>query len=64
MQKNVLALKPRSSLQGGNKRSHTSLTKLAEEFVDDKVDEVTSQFPQLTLVSHKKMYYPYSDPTI
>jgi hypothetical protein len=31
---------------------------------DDEVDEVMSQFPQLTLVSHKKMYYPSLAPTI
>jgi hypothetical protein len=38
--------------------------KLAEEFVDDKVDIDTSRFPQLTLVTHEKMYYPPSAPTI
>jgi hypothetical protein len=37
---------------------------LAEEFVDDKVDVDMSQFPQLTLVSHEKMYYPPSAPMI
>jgi hypothetical protein len=52
-----LALKPRSSLQGGGNGSHTSL-------IDDEVDEVTGRFPQLTLVKREKMYYPSSDPTI
>jgi hypothetical protein len=41
----ILALKPRSSFQGGGNESHTSLIELAEEFVDDDVDEVTSRFP-------------------
>jgi hypothetical protein len=45
------ALKPRSSLQGRQNGSCTSLIKLAEVFVDDEVDVFTSQFPQLTLVS-------------
>jgi hypothetical protein len=62
-QKN-LALKPRSSLQGGGNGSHTSLIKLAEEFVDDEIDVVTSRFPQLTSVSREKMYYPPSFPMI
>jgi hypothetical protein len=62
--KKNLALKPRSSLQRGGNISHNSLIKLAEEFVDDEVDEVISQFSQLTLVSHEKMYYPSSAPTI
>jgi hypothetical protein len=59
-----LALKPRSNLQGGGNGSHTSLIELAEEFVDDKVDVVTSRFLQLTLVSCEKMYYSPSAPTI
>jgi hypothetical protein len=59
-----LALKPRSSLQGGSNGSHTSLIELVEEFVDDKVDVVTSRFSQLTSVSRKKMYYPPSAPMI
>jgi hypothetical protein len=37
---------------------------LAEEFVDDEVDVDTSRFPQLTSVSHEKMYYPPLAPTI
>jgi hypothetical protein len=37
---------------------------LAEEFVDDEVDVDMSQFPQLTLVSGEKMYYPPSAPMI
>jgi hypothetical protein len=60
----ILALKPRSSLQGGGNGSRASLIELAEEFVDNEVDEVTSLFPQLTLVSREKMYYPSSAPTI
>jgi hypothetical protein len=40
MQKKNIALKPRSSLQRGGNISHNSLIKLAEEFVDDEVDEV------------------------
>jgi hypothetical protein len=60
---NILALKPRSSLQGGGNRSHTSLVELAEEFVDDEVDVVTSRFPQLTSVSREKIYYPPLAPT-
>jgi hypothetical protein len=40
--KQNLALEPRSSLQGGGNGSHTSLIKLAEEFVDEEVDVVTS----------------------
>jgi hypothetical protein len=59
-----LALKPRSSLQGGGNGLHTSLIELAEEFVNDDVDVVTSQFPQLTSVSREKMYYPPLAPTI
>jgi hypothetical protein len=31
--------------------------KLPEEFVDDEVDVDTSRFPQLTSISHEKMYY-------
>jgi hypothetical protein len=58
-----LSLKPRSSLQGGDNRSRTSLIELAEEFIDDEVDVVTIRFPQLTLVNHEKMYYPSSAPT-
>jgi hypothetical protein len=59
-----LALKPRSSLQGKGNGSRTSLIKLAEEFVDDEIDEVTSRFLQVTLVSREKMHYPSSAPTI
>jgi hypothetical protein len=59
-----LVLKPRSSLQGGGNGWHTSLIKLAEEFVDEEVDVVTSRFLQLTSVSHEKMYYPPSAPMI
>jgi hypothetical protein len=33
---------------------HTSLIELAEEFVDDEFDLVTSQFLQLTLVSREE----------
>jgi hypothetical protein len=62
--KKFLTLKPRSSLQGGGNGSRTSLIELAEEFVDDEVDVVTSRFPQLTLVSREKMYYPSLAPTI
>jgi hypothetical protein len=40
--KKFLALEPRSSLQGGGNGSRTSLIELAEEFVDDEVDVVTS----------------------
>jgi hypothetical protein len=60
----ILALKPRSSLQGGGNGSHTPLIKLAEEFVDDEVDVFMIRFPQLTLVSREKIYYPSSAPTI
>jgi hypothetical protein len=59
-----LALKLRSNLQEGGNGSRTLLIELAKEFVDDEVDEVTSRFPQLTLVSSEKMYYPSSAPTI
>jgi hypothetical protein len=62
--KKNLALKPRSSLQGGGNGSRILLIELAKEIVDDKVDVVTSQFPQLTLVSHEKMYCPSSAPMI
>jgi hypothetical protein len=62
--KPFLAIKPRSSLQGGGNGSHTSLIELAEDFIDDEVDVVMSQFPQLTSVSHEKMYYPLLAPTI
>jgi hypothetical protein len=48
----------------GSNRSHISLIEIAEEFVDDEVDVVMSWFPQLTSVSHEKMYYPPSAPTI
>jgi hypothetical protein len=41
-----------------------SMIDLVEEFVDDEVNIVTIPFPQLTLVSHKKMYSPYPDHTI
>jgi hypothetical protein len=61
--KKILAFKPRSSLQEGGNASHTSLIKLAEEFVDAEVDVVTSRFPQLTSVSHEKMYCPPWAPT-
>jgi hypothetical protein len=40
------------------------MIKLAEEFLDDEVDEVTSRFRQLSLVSREKMYYPSLAPTI
>jgi hypothetical protein len=40
--KKILALKPRSSLQGEGNGSHASMIKLAEEFVDDEIDVVTS----------------------
>jgi hypothetical protein len=60
----ILALKPRSSLREGGNGSHTSLIELAEEFVDNEVDEVTSRFPQLALVSRENMYYSSSAPTI
>jgi hypothetical protein len=64
MQKPFLALKPRSSLQGIGNISQTSLINLEEEFVDDEVGVVTSQFPQLTSVSCEKMYNPPLAPTI
>jgi hypothetical protein len=60
----ILALNPKSSLQGGGNRSHTSLIQLVEEFADDEVDVVTSRFPQLTSVSREKVYYPPSAHTI
>jgi hypothetical protein len=59
-----LALKPRSSLQGGGNGSHSLLIELAKEFVDDEVDVVTSQFLQLTSVSREKMYHPPLAPMI
>jgi hypothetical protein len=62
--KTFLELKPRSSLQGGGNGLRTSFIELAEEFVGDEDDEVTSRFPQLTLVIRKKMYYPSLAPTI
>jgi hypothetical protein len=40
------------------------LIKLAEEFVDDELDVVTSRFPQLTSVSREKIYYHPLAPTI
>jgi hypothetical protein len=52
-----LALKPRSSLQGGGNIS-PSLIEPAEEFIDDEVDIVASRFTQLTLVSREKMCSP------
>jgi hypothetical protein len=60
----IVALKPRSSLQGGDNESHISLIELAEEFVDDEVDEVTSRFLPLILVSREKMCSPFTSPTI
>jgi hypothetical protein len=37
---------------------------LADEFVDHEVDVDMNRFPQLTLVSREKMYYPPSVPMI
>jgi hypothetical protein len=48
--KKILALKPRSSLQGEGNGSHTPLIELTEEFVDEEVDIIMSQFTQLILV--------------
>jgi hypothetical protein len=62
--KKFLALKPTSNLRGGGNRSDTSMIELAEEFVDDKVDVVTSKFLQLTSGSREKMYYPPLAPKI
>jgi hypothetical protein len=59
-----LALKSRSSLQGGGNRSHTLLIELAKVYVDDKIVVVTNRFPQLTLVSHGKMCSPSPAPTL
>jgi hypothetical protein len=62
--KKILALKLKSSLQGGGNWSHTLLIKIVEVFVNDEVDVVMSRFPQLTLVSREKMYSPSPAPTI
>jgi hypothetical protein len=53
-----------SNLQGGKYGSHTLVDRTSGTFADDAVDIDTSRFPQLTLVSRKKMWSPSLAPTI